>query len=806
MIAVSPVAAPPLPKLPYRGIEPFRYIDRQIFFGREEDVDDLFHYIRQYRGALLYGDSGSGKSSLINAGLISKAIAAGYIPERLRVQPKDGEELVITRTRASETSPDDFLPSSLPEIAPSQERMVLSIDSFRRQLGLFHSGILHDPLTLMRKLREQADPLSKHIRSQFSEDGRKLLEAPDSRCSEESARRILVKELICLLQNGLLYEPERFAHITIRQSTLTELQQLPQDGDLVRLNRLLLADAYPDCIKEPAERHRFLEGRRPLLIFDQFEEYITLFAEADLKKEQVESARTAQQAILYTLTELLRDQSVAVKLLFVFREDYLAKFSGFFALAPTLPDQALRITPLRTSALNDIVRGPFKRFPDSFERELPSNIQAELVTQLSARSEDGVLNLAEVQIACLGLYEAKDRDATFKKGVQGLLEDFLSVQIAHLAEVLRPPAVALLNRMVTTSGTRNIVSEDDLLDPAQYTDRLSQNRLRLALTALEAQAKLVRRELRRQSAVYEILSEYLVPSIREQKLNLERLNADRERRQKIMVAALSAIILVCTMLVGFYLGLKLQADAQTAEDNLGKTTKILGQTQQALNSQTSIATLSASLVTSQSPLGIDVSHHNGAIDWKSVRASGITFCYCKAAEGKTFKDPMFDQNWVGMKRAEIVRGAYLILKDTSHPIYQADNFCRSLHLDSGDLPPALDIGFCEATDPAVLSKLALATLQEMHKLTHRRPIVFVPVRMRDNPALAQLREYPLWIGHHTNASSPKVPVSWRKWTFWQYSDGHDGRILIPGASRPTDFDRFNGSRTGLANFIRDSMD
>ena len=51
---------------------------------------------------MLYGDSGAGKSSLINAGLLPEATRLGFHPERLRVQPRSGEELVIERIATAE--------------------------------------------------------------------------------------------------------------------------------------------------------------------------------------------------------------------------------------------------------------------------------------------------------------------------------------------------------------------------------------------------------------------------------------------------------------------------------------------------------------------------------------------------------------------------------------------------------------------------------------------------------------------------------------------------------------------------------
>jgi hypothetical protein len=86
-----------LPALPYRGIQPYRYADHPIFFAREEEIRDLLRLVVVYRGVMLYGDSGAGKSSLINAGLIAAARHKGFQPELIRVQPTPGQELVVER-------------------------------------------------------------------------------------------------------------------------------------------------------------------------------------------------------------------------------------------------------------------------------------------------------------------------------------------------------------------------------------------------------------------------------------------------------------------------------------------------------------------------------------------------------------------------------------------------------------------------------------------------------------------------------------------------------------------------------------
>tara|TARA_B100000683_G_C12168523_1_gene423236 strand:+ start:363 stop:605 length:243 start_codon:yes stop_codon:yes gene_type:complete len=56
--------------------------------------------------------------------------------------------------------------------------------------------------------------------------------------------------------------------------------------------------------------------------------------------------------------------------------------------------------------------------------------------------------------------------------------------------------------------------------------------------------------------------------------------------------------------------------------------------------------------------GIDVSHHQGAIDWAKVKAAGVHYCFMKSTEGSTFKDKRFDFNWNQAKAHGIIRGAY----------------------------------------------------------------------------------------------------------------------------------------------------
>lgn len=62
---------------PYPGIRPFHTDESPFFFGREEDVQSVFDKLARAGVALLCGESGVGKSSLLHAGVISRFDATG---------------------------------------------------------------------------------------------------------------------------------------------------------------------------------------------------------------------------------------------------------------------------------------------------------------------------------------------------------------------------------------------------------------------------------------------------------------------------------------------------------------------------------------------------------------------------------------------------------------------------------------------------------------------------------------------------------------------------------------------------------
>src|SRR5512139_3662323 len=57
-------------RCPYKGLDVFEEEDAELFFGREKLVDDLITRVKESRTVFVTGPSGSGKSSLVRAGLV----------------------------------------------------------------------------------------------------------------------------------------------------------------------------------------------------------------------------------------------------------------------------------------------------------------------------------------------------------------------------------------------------------------------------------------------------------------------------------------------------------------------------------------------------------------------------------------------------------------------------------------------------------------------------------------------------------------------------------------------------------------
>jgi GH25 family lysozyme M1 (1,4-beta-N-acetylmuramidase) len=197
--------------------------------------------------------------------------------------------------------------------------------------------------------------------------------------------------------------------------------------------------------------------------------------------------------------------------------------------------------------------------------------------------------------------------------------------------------------------------------------------------------------------------------------------------------------------------------------------------------------------------GIDVSHHQGTIDWAQVAASGQRFVIAKATEGLFSVDPTYATNRAGAMAAGLVFGAYHFARPDLHPndpTGEADHFVDTAQLGPGNIVPVLDLERSGDLTQAQLAAWILAWLGEVTARTGVRPMVYTSPngwanRTGDTTAVADAGFSLLWIAHWFVAE-PTVPANdWQGngWAFWQYSNCG----TVPGISGCVDLDWYESS-------------
>ena len=184
-------------------------------------------------------------------------------------------------------------------------------------------------------------------------------------------------------------------------------------------------------------------------------------------------------------------------------------------------------------------------------------------------------------------------------------------------------------------------------------------------------------------------------------------------------------------------------------------------------------------------MGIDLSAHNGDVEFDKVAEAGVSFVFLKASEGTTFRDPKFKENYEAARKAGIRTGAYHFFRFDGDGYDQGRNFLDAVDSLDLDLPLAIDIeewGNPEncSTDKVVDSIRGMIFALEgcRHKV-----ILYTNKRGYERFVRGRLDEMPVWVCSFTNP-----PITTDNWTLWQHS--HESHI--DGIKGKVDLNTFNG--------------
>ena len=191
-------------------------------------------------------------------------------------------------------------------------------------------------------------------------------------------------------------------------------------------------------------------------------------------------------------------------------------------------------------------------------------------------------------------------------------------------------------------------------------------------------------------------------------------------------------------------------------------------------------------------VGIDVSSHNGKINFERVSGAGIDFVIIKASEGAAFRDSRFASNYDSAKDNGLAVGAYHFFRFDVDGTLQARNFVETIGDRDFDLPLVIDVE--EHGNPYVfLRSQVVRQLRDMvDELTALEYRVMIYTNkdgyykfIKDN-----FDDYPLWL-----CSLNRRPEL--DWTIWQYS--HWG--VVDGIQGDVDLNRFYGNLEQWKNWL-----
>jgi GH25 family lysozyme M1 (1,4-beta-N-acetylmuramidase) len=197
--------------------------------------------------------------------------------------------------------------------------------------------------------------------------------------------------------------------------------------------------------------------------------------------------------------------------------------------------------------------------------------------------------------------------------------------------------------------------------------------------------------------------------------------------------------------------------------------------------------------------GVDVSQHQGDIDWLRVRRSGYSFAIAKATEGQDFTDPGFGKGRLdAIEQAGLVPGVYHFLRPRpdrpgAREAVWFVQVIANAGYERGFLPPVVDIEQTSLSDRGTCRYLRSFT-RRVQEVLHVEPIVYTyPSFAREHlSSCSWLKGHRLWIAHYT-AGKPEIPAPWSRYLMHQFSD----RGQVDGIAGGVDVNRLPGGRRRL---------
>ncbi|UJA30844.1 GH25 family lysozyme [Clostridium sporogenes] len=147
--------------------------------------------------------------------------------------------------------------------------------------------------------------------------------------------------------------------------------------------------------------------------------------------------------------------------------------------------------------------------------------------------------------------------------------------------------------------------------------------------------------------------------------------------------------------------------------------------------------------------GIDISMHNGNINFNAVKNAGYNVVIIKATEGVQYVDPFLNTHYNGAKAQNINIGFYHFMSEKTNPSQQAIDFWNAIKDKQFNIIPTLDIETNnQGRSQSQISDRCIEFLQKFKALSGYNCLIYTGGYFGRDNLDSRVKQYKGWIAHY----------------------------------------------------------
>jgi lysozyme len=191
--------------------------------------------------------------------------------------------------------------------------------------------------------------------------------------------------------------------------------------------------------------------------------------------------------------------------------------------------------------------------------------------------------------------------------------------------------------------------------------------------------------------------------------------------------------------------------------------------------------------------GLDLSHHNGNINYDKL--DSLDFVFLKVTEGESWTDKTFMRHYKAFREREVPIGAYHFFRFDTDGKAQAKHFLNHLHGKELQMPLIVDVEY--DNNPVVSREKVIERLRvfmkEIKYQTGLKPIIYTNGIGYTDFISNDFNDHTLWLSS-TNTWRPAMMDC----TFWQFNIDAE----LSAITHKVDLNVFRGSREEWESYLQ----